>query len=188
MIQFLIHLSSMVSYTWIFQICKNSTYWYPFGRFLGNKFYTDPGRSRSRLQHHFPRGSELVSSDGVKERLEQLQMLLTVMDPRHRPRLDRWIIPWRDERFVSGWYKPWLYRSCFFMPLRIRWLFPLSKWKCSWLTNGGDPNYLLTGMILQMGMAFLESRIGPNGWDWPKGWVFWTDALMEDVGGSCFLF
>ena len=36
-----------------------------------------------------------------------------------------------------------------FRPLRIGLWDPLQM-ACSWLINGGDPNYLLTGMILQV--------------------------------------
>ena len=30
---------------------------------------------------------------------------------------------------------------------------PLTNGRTSWLINGGDPNHLLTGMILQVGLA-----------------------------------
>ena len=44
-----------------------------------------------------------------------------------------------------------------FRPLRLG-LFPFQM-AVSWLSNGGDPNYLLIGMILQVGLSFLRDLV-----------------------------
>ena len=35
---------------------------------------------------------------------------------------------------------------------------PFPNGRTSWLSNGGDPNYLLTGMILQKGIFKIKKR------------------------------
>ena len=52
-------------------------------------------------------------------------------------------------RMGSQWMVQWFITVVIVSPLGIR-LLPFQT-ACKWLINGGDPNYLLTGMILQEG-------------------------------------
>ena len=52
----------------------------------------------------------------------------------------------------------WLITKDNFRPVRIG-LLPFQNGRTPWLINGGGPNHLLTGMILQAGVHNVNSKI-----------------------------
>ena len=68
---------------------------------------------------------------------------------------------WRNGGFLRGDHLEDHPRTCKWLVTMVskspKWGYSPYKWP-KWLINGGDPNYLLTGMILQAGW------VGWNGW------------------------